>query len=281
MSAGTAQLLVLLTQLHTRPNNSLMLLEEIESLLHPHAQAEFFRILRRLSNNLTVLLSTHSAVIASEARIDALFLLKKRDGESTIQRYGDGIADEIISEMGLRPSYNFEANTVVFVEGAFDAAVFKAWLDSIGICRGVTLLDSEGYAKIQFATNAKILRRKAVRARAFAVVDGDTRRKGDYSGIKNALNINESDILELKQDNLECLLACPSAIAKAFPKFPIDEKTFEVPSNEMKSTLNRVLRNVGGYTIENAVKIAAHVSPPNGWIEFFRNVQTVDESTTV
>src|SRR5436190_5089811 len=186
MSSGTAQLLVLLTQLHTRTQNSLVLLEEIESMLHPHAQAEFFRILRLLSSGLTILVSTHSAVIASEVRIDSLFLLKKSEGESTVQPYEERVADEIIEEMGLRPSYNFEANTIVFVEGVFDRAVFKTWLDGLNLCNGVSLLDSGGYSKIQFATNAKILRSKAVRTKVFAVVDGDTRKKGDYSAIKNA-----------------------------------------------------------------------------------------------
>ena len=281
MSAGTAQLLVLLTQLHTRPSNSLVLLEEIESMLHPHAQAEFFRILKELSGTLTILVSTHSAVIASEARMDSLFLLKKREGESNVQRYEDGVADEIIEEMGLRPSYNFEANTVVFVEGVFDLAVYKAWLKRLNICGGVTLLDSGGYSKIQFATNAKILRSKAVRTRVFSVVDGDTRKKGDYSAIKNALNISETDILELEQDNLERLLASVAAIAAAFPKMQVDEQAFAVAPSELKSTLSRVLRTVGGYTQENAVKIAAYVSPPTRWTEFFTRIDAQDKGQNV
>jgi len=280
MSSGTAQLLVLLTQLHTRPQNSLVLLEEIEGMLHPHAQAEFFRILRLLSNEVTILVSTHSAVIASEARIDSLFLIKKDQGESSIQCYKEGVADEIIEEMGLRPSYNFEANTVVFVEGVFDLAVFKAWLDELKICRDVSLLDSGGYSKIQFGTNAKILRSKAVRTRVFAVVDGDTREKGDYSAIKNALKIPESDILELEQENLECLLASPAAITAAFPKVHVEEKAFDVPASELKAALNLVLRSVGGYSEDNAVKLAAQVSPPERWKEFFSRVDIFDKRVT-
>ena len=162
------------------------------------------------------------------------------------------------------------------MEGVFDLAVYKAWLKKLGICRGVTLLDSGGYSKIQFATNAKILRSKAVRTNVFAVVDGDTRKKGDYSAIKNALNIPDSDILELEQDNLECLLASVSAVAAAFPKVRVDEQAFAVAPSELKSALRRVLRTVDGYTQENAVKIAAYVSPPTHWAEFFTRIDAQD-----
>jgi hypothetical protein len=145
----------------------------------------------------------------------------------------------------------------------------------------VTLLDSGGYSKIQFATNAKILRSKVVRTRVFSVVDGDTRKKGDYSAIKNALNISETDILELEQDNLECLLASVAAIAAAFPKVQVDEQAFAVAPSELKATLSRVLRTVGGYTQENAVKIAASVSPPTLWTEFFTRINAQDKGENV
>jgi hypothetical protein len=120
--------------------------------------------------------------------------------------YGISFTDE---EMGIRPSYNFEANTVVFVEGIFDEFVFLRWITKLAICHRVALIESGGYSNIQFATNAKILRKKAVRVNVFAVVDGDSRRKGDYSQVKAALGIPEKQILELDAENLEAVLAVP------------------------------------------------------------------------
>jgi hypothetical protein len=150
-------------------------------------------------------------------------------------------------------------------------------LNGLNLCNGVSLLDSGGYSKIQFATNAKILRSKAVRTRVFAVVDGDTRKKGDYAAIKNALNIAESDILELEEDNLECLLASPDALKQAFPKLHFDEKALGVPADELKVALNRVLEGVGGYSEDSAARIAAYISPPKKWREFFKRVDDCDK----
>ncbi len=277
MSAGTIQLLVLLTQLRTRPDNSLVLLEEVESMLHPHAQADFYRILKSLASRFTILVSTHSPVIASESRTDSLFLLKKKNGETSIHSYGErNIIDEIVEEMGIRPSYNFEANTVVFVEGSFDVAVFQTWLDSLAICRGVPLIDSGGYSKIQFLTNAKILRSKVVRTSVFAVVDGDTRKRGDYQTVKNALSIPKENLLQLEADNLECTLASPAALRRAFPEIEFDEELLKAEPAELKSVFNGILKTVGGYTVGNAAKIAAYVDPPEKWKSFFQTVDAQD-----
>lgn len=276
LSAGTVQLLVLLTQLHTRPKNSLVLLEEVESMLHPHAQATFYAILKGLSSAITILISTHSPIIASESRTDSLFLVKKQDGESSVHPYAENTSDEIIYEMGIRPSYNLEANTVVFVEGPFDVAVFRAWLDAAGICKTVHLIDSGGYSKIQFLANAKILRSRVVRTNVFAVVDGDTRRKGDYVAIKHALEIDDVRIFELATDNLEGILARADAIRAAFGSLTFEDGAIAAEPRELKSALNRVLRPVGGYTEENAAKIAAKIEPPAEWKKFFESVEAED-----
>ena len=286
MSAGTTQLLILLTQLRTRPDNSLVLLEEVESMLHPHAQADFYRILKSLASRITILVSTHSPVIASESRTDSLFLLKKKNGETSIHSYGErNITDEIVEEMGIRASYNFEANTVVFVEGIFDESVFRTWLAKLEFCDRVALIESGGYSNIQFATNAKILRRQAVKVNVFAVVDGDSRRRGDYSQVKAALGIPADRLLELDEDNLEAILAVPTAILAAFPSIGKTEQEIAEllesakAEENLKGGVKKLLHPVEGYTKENAAAIAAHIEPPHKFVEFFTKVNELDSRT--
>jgi predicted ATPase len=282
ISAGTIQLLILLTQLHTQPDNGLVILEELETMLHPRAQAEFARILREVTPRLTIMMSTHSSVIASETREDALHLVKKKDGATELQRFTDDIADELVDEMGIRPSYNFESNTVVFVEGKFDEAVYSAWLGRLRFHS--SLIDAGGYSNVQFYANARILRRQAVRVEKFAVFDGDTIRKGDAKQAKQLLNLDVDHVLELDELNLEQMLAQPAAIKKAFSTLGQSEqdvaRALEGKSPaDLKSALNSVLRTVGGYNVNNVAILATCVDPPEKWIKFFQQVDNRERET--
>ena len=279
ISAGTVQLLILLTQLHTQPQNGLILLEEMETMLHPSAQAEFARILRELASKLTIIMSTHSSVIASETREDSLFLVKKRAGATQLERFTAKIADELVEEMGIRPSYNFESNTVVFVEGKFDEKVYTVWMKRYELRS--SLIESGGYSNIQFYANAKILQRQAVRLEKFAVFDGDTVTRGDAKQAKKLLNLDENHVLDLDEANLEQILAQPGALVESFPSLHQSEEDIkagfsEVDRRSLKAALDSVLRTVGGYTADNAARLATFVDPPKKWVDFFRKVDALE-----
>src|SRR5437016_8223000 len=92
-------------------------------------------------------MSTHSSVIASETREDSLFLVKKRAGATQLERFTDKIADELVEEMGIRPLYNFESNTVLFVEGKFDEKVYTVWMKRYELRS--SLIESGGYSNVQ------------------------------------------------------------------------------------------------------------------------------------
>lgn len=275
ISAGTIQLLILLTQLHTQPDNGLVILEELETMLHPRAQAEFARILREVTPRLTIMMSTHSSVIASETREDALYLVKKKDGATELQRFTNDIADELVDEMGIRPSYNFESNTVVFVEGKFDEKAYSVWLKRLGLRS--SLIDSGGYSNVQFYANARILQRQAVRVEKFAVFDGDTGQKGDAKQAKKLLNLDRDHVLELDEANLEQMLAQAASIKRAFPGLTQSEEDVAAAlkgknPEDLKVILHSLLRTVGGYTVDNVAILATHVDPPKKWADFFQRV---------
>ena len=98
--------------------------------------------------------------------------------------------------------------------------------------------------------------------------------------IRNRLNIHGTHVLELEEDNLECLLASSPAILKAFPDSKIQpdelEAKLRVSPADLKAVLNSVLREWGGYTEGNAVKVAEHIKPPEKWTSFFKNVDVKD-----
>ncbi len=85
ISDGTIKMfsyLVLLNQPHKHP---LLCIEEPENFLHPYLMTELTEELREYgSNNGQLFVSTHSPVIANSVRPDELFVIKKKDGVSTI-----------------------------------------------------------------------------------------------------------------------------------------------------------------------------------------------------
>jgi predicted ATPase len=280
-SSGTAQLLIILTQLHTQPANALLMLEELESMLHPRAQAELSRILRAASVEHTILIATHSAVIASETMQEALFIVSRSSGVTTIRPFEQPMANDLIEEMGIRPSYHFQANAVLFVEGIFDESVLPVWFKREGTCKRVLVIESGGYSNIQFFANAEIMQKQAAKPEIFALVDGDTRQKGDYKKIKNALNIPDDHIFELPCLSLESYLADVEAIRKTFPAITMTNA--EISSqfqgktgDDLKRALQRVLREVGGYTPRTAALIAEHVAPPEELKVFFEKIEASD-----
>lgn len=279
VSSGTQQILILLTQLTIQPVNTLFLIEEMENLLHPAAQRELFSILRDFANKLTIVLSTHSPVIASEARQHSLFLVKKVRGFSTAIQFSEAIAQEVVEEMGIRPSYAFESDRVTFVEGKFDERVFRVWLDEAKICRNLKLIESGGFGNVQFYTNSKLLRERVVQIKPFAILDGDVKDNEKFERIKTELRIPDTSLHILGAPNLEALLADPTGICRAFPQIrkspeEVAEMIDERRGKDLKATLGIILRDVGGYTVENAAGLARQIAPPAGLLAFFKRIDS-------
>lgn len=82
-SLGELCVLKLGVRLAVIPDNSLVLIDEIEMALHPQAQVRLMRKLQEVAKqkNLTILFSTHSAtIIKSATRAQLIYLLRETDG---------------------------------------------------------------------------------------------------------------------------------------------------------------------------------------------------------
>jgi predicted ATP-dependent endonuclease of OLD family len=83
MGTGEAITLELLTVISKLPNGSLVLIDEIESSLHPKAQRKIMRILLELclQKRLQIILTTHSGYILEEVPKEFRVLLKRLSGD--------------------------------------------------------------------------------------------------------------------------------------------------------------------------------------------------------
>ncbi len=279
LSTGTQQLIILLCQLHSQPENTMILLEEVEAMLHPSAQAKLTNLLKEHSSTKTIILATHSHIIASRVNLSSLCLCTKSNGEVSVATVKEETIDKVIAELGVMPSYSFEKDIIVFVEGEIDEALCDEWRKQHYANLSIAVINSEGYSKLPFYANAKILRNKAVRIKTYAIVDGDTRAKGDFNRIKNALEHNsDDDILQIDETNIEEFLKSRSQeIVQAFPRLTvekIDESLEGIADDDLKNAFRKLLRDEGGYNAETIRKLAPFVSPPTYWTSFFDKIAT-------
>lgn len=118
-----------------------VVVEEPESFLHPSAQAEFGRLLRRLSSELgiQIITTTHSPYMLNQEEPASNILLARQvrrrkayqtivedtSGESWMAPFSDhlGIGPEEFS--GLRPLFSSYKSKVLLVEGSIDKEYFQ------------------------------------------------------------------------------------------------------------------------------------------------------------
>ena len=101
--AGEDALLDLMNDLASIPDTSLLVIDEVESSLHPRAQRRLIRFLLKLSRQkkLQVILSTHSPYVLEELPPEGRVLILKTNDGKTIQygvstNYAMGLIDDVL-----------------------------------------------------------------------------------------------------------------------------------------------------------------------------------------
>ncbi len=288
ISSGTRSVITMLTRVLTAPPSSIVCIEEPEAHLHPDAQERLVGFLKREARNKTIILSTHSPVIASSADLESVFLVY-RDSESATnaKTVSPNEVAEIIRELGIKPSYNFEADAIVFVEGEFDVPVFEEWSRKRGLGPRVQFIDANGWNNMTYYANAKVLRRGRSDVQIFVVFDGDLQRGGrrEKAGRRIAeLGIPQDHIFTLTKSELEGYLLEAHALLRAFPPLCMKYSASDLDRHlskfaqrrDQKKVLDGLLQenSLGRYDISKALMIAKSVDPIHADIDaIFKKVQ--------
>lgn len=111
-------------------NNIVYLIEEPETFLHPSAQEDLIDAFNNLSEDNQILISTHSPVFVGATDINSVVLCKKEEQsiyETTTEENKIDFINEIIQELGVKPSFNLRDNfeKILFVEGKDDLEFYK------------------------------------------------------------------------------------------------------------------------------------------------------------
>jgi len=247
--------------------NSIICIEEPENHLHPKLQRLLLKYLQELSTKTQVMISTHSPIFASQPDINNVFLVTKdAEGATRIERINETNVYRIIEELGVKPSDILDFDTIVFVEGKYDVAIFEGF--KLILLKGkenIGFIDSGGWTNMQYFANAKTLRSLRPERNIFVIFDGDTdKHKKIKERLLKELNLKEENIITLPEPQIEAYLLVPSVIRRAFPNIKLSEndisKIIEEGKNKKnkKDLLDQILRegNLGPYDEEKAGIIA-------------------------
>jgi predicted ATPase len=133
-----------------------LLIEEPELYLSPHAQRHLYRVLRSLAQNGNqILYSTHAPVFLSVARLDELALVRHTADEGTTLFQPEPLAEaesfRALSEFDSDRAELFLARAALLVEGRTERLTFPLVFDALGVeadKEGLLVLECGGKGNI-------------------------------------------------------------------------------------------------------------------------------------
>jgi predicted ATPase len=292
LSSGTKNVLAILTLLILTEENSLILLEEPEVNLHPSAIRDLMEVIMSCSLNTQIFFSTHSSCTILNFKIENINLVTRDNNNNTkIKNLTFEGIDYIIEELGITPSDFFNYNVLLFVEGEYDVIILNEFInkkpDSFN---NIGLIPLDGWTKIKYQANAKILKKLQVKPKLFAILDGDIesrpKEKEHLDNLKEELEIPEDNIFTLKKGELEAYLLNIDAWYTTWPDLKdkierdkLKEKFEEIlESEQQKEILSELIDSLdlGEYNKETAKKIAQNIkNVPEEIKEIFSKVRNI------
>ena len=124
--------------------------EEPELHSHPELARTLFGIMKEISEQNQIFVTTHSTIFVDQADLQNTWLVRKSNKHTSVTRLSESQSlRNVLHELGLRPSDIFYADGVIFVEGPSDRIVFPIWARKMGIKFeefGVSLIPTYGKA---------------------------------------------------------------------------------------------------------------------------------------
>lgn len=185
MSSGEKEIFNMIIRIiHLKPKNSIFLIDEIDSHLHPELQRMYFKYIKALSSDNQVIMTTHSPEIMMEAGAEFLFtILKYPDQQVANQllKVSDNKErhDALCALMGTKGIIGFNKK-IVFIEGretSADLIIYEHFFPSTNyditfVPAGDSLLIQKTAERINL-----LLEHPTTFQQYYAIVDGDFKSK--------------------------------------------------------------------------------------------------------
>lgn len=288
LSFGTKSAIAVIAKVALAKPGTWISIEEPETYLHPQAQIGLFHFLRDEARDKRIFVATHSTAIAASCPIESLYIVQ-RDVEyaTVVDPVTEDGAHFVIEQLGVKPSFSFESDAIVFVEEPDDAPIYEAWAKKYSFHVKIQFLDAEGGATLHFYANARIALSKYVHTLVYTVFDGDRPRNAfeqrARERLPQQLRLPEAQSVTLDVREVEAYLYDAKAILRAFPAIGLNEVDLEKrlakfrESGEFKKGLTELFsdRRLGKYEGQHGGQIAAAMEDIPPFIqEFFNRIDT-------
>ncbi len=266
MSFGTRSLVAIVAKVILAKPGAWVCIEEPETYLHPKAQLGLFHFLREEARSKRIYVATHSTAIAASCPLSSLFIVQRDVDDSTVAlpvRPQDTL--EVIEQLGVKPSFSFEADAIVFVEQADHVPIFEAWAKKFEFHVKVQFLDAEGACTLLYFANTRIALSNFVHTLVFAVFgNGSETASRTRRAIVEQLQLPAAQVITVDFPELEGYLLDPKAIARAFPAISLSLADLETRLNpartlpDQKKALSELLSQfrLGEYDSRLGARIA-------------------------
>jgi predicted ATPase len=229
MSFGTRSLVAIVAKVILAKPGAWVCIEEPETYLHPKAQLGLFHFLREEAKGKRIYVATHSTAIAASCPLASLFIVQRDKDKSTVaMTVTPEHTLEVIEQLGVKPSFSFEADAIVFVEQADQVPVFEAWAKKFDFHIQVQFLDAEGACTLHYFANTRIALSNFVHTLVFAVFgNGSEMASLTKHTIADQLQLPPEQVITLDFPDLEGYLLEARAMMRAIPAITLSEAELE------------------------------------------------------
>jgi predicted ATPase len=233
MSFGTRSVVAIVAKVILAKPGAWVCIEEPETYLHPKAQLGLFQFLREEAKGKRIYVTTHSTAIAASCPLSSLFIVQRDAQKTTVALpVTPAGAGEVIEQLGVKPSFSFEADAIVFVEEADQVPIFEAWARKFDFHVTVQFLDAEGACTLHYFANTRIALSSFVHTLVFAVFgNGSEMASRTKKTIVEQLQLPPEQVITSDFPDLEGHLLDSKAILRAFPAITL-------PLAELESRLD-------------------------------------------
>jgi len=230
MSFGTRSLVAVVAKVILAKPGAWVCIEEPETYLHPKAQLGLFHFLLEESKGKRIFVATHSTSIAASCPLSSLFIVQRdADKATVVVPVTPQDAPEVIEQLGVKPSFSFEADAIVFVEQAGHVPIFEAWARKFGFHIKVQFMDAEGAETLHYFANTRIALSNFVHTQIFAVFgNGSEMASRTRKPIVEQLQLPTEQVLTVDFPELEGYLLDAPALARAFSAITLTPAELEM-----------------------------------------------------
>ncbi|MGY5852778.1 MAG: AAA family ATPase [Candidatus Thorarchaeota archaeon] len=182
-----------------------LLIEEPETHNHPEQTSRIFRVLKEISKEQQVFVTTHSSTFIEHVKYTDVYHIKKDEGYTVCSQVQSEGFVAVAQDLGLRPVHVYLTNSILFIEGPCDELVFNSWAGMLGHAFHppivqIRQMKGMGNSKLQASVWKEV--RESIDIPLVWVFDNNEKTKKTINAMKRR-GVEKSSIILLERGDIE------------------------------------------------------------------------------